>query len=157
MLSATAVPLNGFPMQSDGACSTNTYVSSHITFIVLHPISASATTCWGIMTYICLFMCRLQVKSLNQCVSSYFHWYRRSPCNDQAGVKGHIVTFLFKVILRQWSVHHQFVFPWSLTCSLTHCCILCARDIPIKYCICPSVTVHLLGDILDEVQHDILD
>ena len=42
-------------------------------------------------------------------------------------------------------------------CSLTLGCILDARVIPIKYYMCPSVTVHLVGGILDEVQHNILD
>ena len=61
------------------------------------------------------------------------------------------------MLLRQWSVHRQFVFPCSVTCSLTPGCILDAHVIPIKYYMCPSVTVHLVGGILDEVQHDILD
>ena len=44
------VALTGFPLQSNGRVVQTHLCSSHMTFIVLHPTSASATPWWGMMT-----------------------------------------------------------------------------------------------------------
>ena len=48
------------------------------------------------------------------------------------------------MLLRQWSVHRQFVFPCSLTSSLTPGCILDVLGVPIRYYMCPILLVAYL-------------
>ena len=68
-----------------------------MTFIILHPISASAITCCGMMISDASRVVFNSIRWTNALLLSFIGTGYLPPCNDQAGLKALIIEF-FEVL-----------------------------------------------------------